>query len=82
MEYILIPYNWKDFFIGVVLSASNLSLRTDSFQVERKTREDDRLDPFGENPDEEAHRDDFTVAQKVHFHSNWKRNQDAVCWVK
>ena len=32
-----------ELFTGVVLSASNLSLRTDSFQVERKAREDDRL---------------------------------------
>ena len=30
MEYILIPYNWKEYFFnGVVLSAFNLSLRTD-----------------------------------------------------
>ena len=41
MEHIPIPYNGKSlFFTGVVLSASNLSLRTDSFQVERKARED------------------------------------------
>ena len=31
------------FFTGVVLSAFNLSLRTDWFRVERKAREDDRL---------------------------------------
>ena len=32
--------------------------------------------------DEEEPRDDSTVPQKVHCHSHWKRNQDAVCWVK
>ena len=43
MGHTLIPYNWKEyFFTGVVLPASNLSLRTDSFQVDRKAREDDR----------------------------------------
>ena len=40
------------------------------------------LNPFGENPDEEAPSDDFTIPKKVHYHSNWKPNQDAVCWVQ
>ena len=55
MGHILIPYNWKGiyFLTGVVLSASNLSWRTDLFQVERKAREDGQtifftpLNPFG-----------------------------------
>ena len=34
---------------------------------------------FGENPDEEALSDDFTMPRKVHYHSNW---QDAVYWSK
>ena len=40
------------------------------------------LNPFGGDDDEEEHRDDYTVPQKVHYHSHWKHNQDAVCWVK
>ena len=60
----------------VVLSASNLSLRTDSFQEEGKARKDDRPSS-SEEPS-----DDFTILQKVHHHSNWKRNQNAVYWVK
>ena len=45
MEHIPIPYKLGKsiFFTGFDLSASNLSLRTDSFQVERKARKDDRL---------------------------------------
>ena len=39
------------------------------------------LDPFGENSDEEETRDDCTILQTVHYHSNWKRNQDAVYWI-
>ena len=39
------------------------------------------LNPFGENPDEEEPHDDYTVPQKVHYHSHWKRNQDAVYWI-
>ena len=27
-------------------------------------------------------RDDYTIPQKVHYHSSWKRNQDVVYWVK
>ena len=30
-----------------------------------------------EDSDEEEPRDDYTIPQKVHYHSNWKRNQDA-----
>ena len=38
--------------------------------------------PFGGDSDEEEPRGDYTVPQKVHHHSHWKRNQDAVYWVK
>ena len=38
--------------------------------------------PFGGDSDEEEPRDDYTVPQKVCYHSYWKRNQDAVYWVK
>ena len=54
------------FFTGVVLSASNLSWRTDSF----------RVNPFGRDSDEEEPRDKSALSQQV------KRNHDAVCWVE
>ena len=89
MGHTLIPYNWKEyFFTGVVLPASNLSLRTDSFQVDRKAREGRQtlfftlVNPFGRDSDEEEPRDDCTIPQKVRCYSHWKRNQDAVYWVK
>ena len=89
MEHIPIPYSWKEyvFFNRRLQSASNLSWRTDSFQVERTAREDDRLSSShhsilsGESDEEEA-RDDYTISQKMHHHRNWKRYQDAVYWVK
>ena len=31
---------------------------------------------------EEEPRDDYTFPQKVHYHNLWKRNQDAVYWIK
>ena len=37
---------------------------------------------FGGDSDEEELRDDYTIPQNVHYHSHWKRNQDAVYWVK
>ena len=40
------------------------------------------LTPFGGDSDEEEPRDDYTVPQKVRYHSHWKRNQDAAYWVK
>ena len=40
------------------------------------------LSPFGGDSDEEEPRDDHTVPQKVHYHGHWKRNQDAVYWIK
>ena len=33
---------------------------------------------FGNDPDEEQPHDDYTVPQKVHYETDWKRNQDAV----
>ena len=35
-----------------------------------------------ENPDEEAPIDHFTIPRKVHYHSNWKHDPDAVSWAK
>ena len=40
------------------------------------------LNPFGGDSDEEEPRDDYTVPQKLHYHSHWKRDQDAVYCVK
>ena len=33
---------------------------------------------LGENPDEEKPSDDLSMLSKVHYHSNWKHDQDAV----
>ena len=38
------------------------------------------LNYSGGDSDEEEPRDDYPVPQKVHHHSHWKRNQDAVNW--
>ena len=40
------------------------------------------LNSFGWDADEEEPCDDYTTPQKVHYKSHWKRNQDAVYWIK
>ena len=40
------------------------------------------LNPFSGDPEEEELPDDYTVPQKVHYHSHWKRDQDVVYRVK
>ena len=37
---------------------------------------------FGGDSDEEESSDDHAIAQYVHYQSHWKRNQDAIKWVK
>ena len=86
MGHLLIPYKLKEYIFhrGCSFSIQSI-LEKDSFQVERKGREAffTPLNPFGEDSDEEEPRDDYTVLQKVHNHTNnCKRNQDAVYWVK
>ena len=40
------------------------------------------LNPSGEDPKEEKPHFDFKVPQKAPHETLWKRNQDAVCWVR
>ena len=74
MRYVLIPYNWKSYIYH----------RGCSFNVDkrRQTIFFTPLNPFGGDPEKRRRtRDDYTVPQKVHYHSHWKRDQDAVYWV-
>ena len=55
---------------------------------ENKARKDDRPSSShlttlsGINLDEEAPSDDLTIPRKVHYHSNWKHDQETVYCVK
>ena len=40
------------------------------------------LNPFGNDLDEEKTHDDQPVPQKVHYQTYWKRNEEAVYWIK
>ena len=85
MGYILIPYNWKEyiyhrgssFSIQSNLSSGLIPGGNESHKG-RQTIFFTPLNPFGGDPEEEEEpRDDHTVLQKVHSHSQWKLNQDA-----
>ena len=89
MQHILIPYNWKQFVFHRGCSFSIQSILEIGLIAWGKQRNEGRqtifftpLNPFWENPDEEAPSDDFTIPKKVHCHSNWNRDQDAVYLVK
>ena len=40
------------------------------------------LNPFGKDPEEEKPHPDYTIPQKAPHETRWRRNQDAVCWVR
>ena len=89
MGHILIRHNWKEFIFHRGCSFSIRSILENGLISGGRESDKGRqtvffppLDPSGGDSDEEEHRDDYTVPQKVHHHSHWKHNQDAVCWVK
>ena len=89
MGYTSIPYNWKEYIFNTRCSWSVQTILGSGLIPGGKESDKARLAvfktfliPFGENPDEEEPHDDYTVPQKVQYHSHWKRNQDVVYWRK
>ena len=79
MGYTSILYNWKEYIFHRGCSwRVQCILGSDSFRVEKKALSHGKQSSL-HLPDEELH-DDYAVRQKVHYHSHWKRNQDAVYW--
>ena len=68
--------HWCTIFTGVVLSAFNLSWRMDWFREDMEATKYDSLSSShhsifsGENSDEQEPVNDFTIQQKVHYHSS------------
>ena len=83
-----VHYTQRTILPQIVPSTSTPSLRTDSLQEENRARSEDKpssahLSTLLVNIQMKKNlRDDDKIPQKVHYHSNWKRNQDAVYWVK
>ena len=89
MEYIRIPYNWTEFIFQRGCPSSIQSILENGLIPGGKESDKGRqtvfftpLNSFGGDSDEEETGDGHTVPQKVHYQSHWKRNQDAVHWVK
>ena len=89
MGYTSIPYNWEEYIFHRGCSWSVQSILGSGLIPSGKESDKARqavfftpLNPFGENPDEEELHDDYAVLQKVCYHSHWKRNQDAVYWIR
>ena len=80
-----IPYNLKEYAFSQWLFFQHPIYpweRTDSGGKEshkgRQTIFFTPLNPFGGDSDEEEPLDDYTISQKVHYHSHWKHNH----WIK
>ena len=88
MGYTSIPYNWKEHMFSQKLWSVQSILGSGLIPGGKESDKARQavfftpLNPFGANPDEEEPHDDYAVHQKVHYHSHWKRNQDAVYWIK
>ena len=88
-EYTLIPYNWKEYIFHKGISWNSQSM-LESGQIPGGKENDKArqaifftpLNPFGNDPDEEKPRDDYTVPQKVHYQTDWTHNQDVLYWIK
>ena len=90
MELTLVPHNWKEFIFRMRISFVELSIHLGSGIIPGGKENDKArqavfftlLHPFGNDPDEEKPHDDCTVPLKVHYHTQWKHNRDAVYWIK
>ena len=75
MEYIRIPSRFS-FSIQSILENGVIPGGKESDKG-RQTIFCTPLNTFGGDSDEEEPSDDYTIPRKVHYHSHWKRNQDA-----
>ena len=85
MGHVALPYKWKEFLFHRGCSCDVTSiLKSGLIAGGRECKEGRQtiffapLDPFGDSPDEEEPREDFS---KPHYHSKWKSRQDAVNWI-
>ena len=84
MEFIRILFKWKEFIFHRCCSFSIQSILENGLIPGGKEKQIifHTTLSFGGGSDEKEFSDDHATPQKVHYHSHWKRNQDAVYWVK
>ena len=87
MGYFRNPFNWKNAFVTEVVFFSNQSTLESGLIPGGRGSDKKRqtvfftLNPFDGDSDEEEPCEDW-ILKKVHYHSYWKRDQDAVWWIK
>ena len=84
MGHVAIPYKWKEFLFHRGCSFDVTSIRRSGLLAGGRESKEGRqtiiftpLNPFGDNPDEEEPRNDLSKPRKVHYHSEWKKSQNA-----
>ena len=89
MKYTPIPYNWKEYLYHRGSSWVFQSILESGIITGVKEKDKARqavfltpLNPFGKDPEDEKPHLDYTVPQKAPYETKWKRNQDAVYWVR
>ena len=87
--HVAIPHNWIEFVFHRGCSYNINSILEIGLIAGAKERKEGRqtifftpLNSFGKNPDEEETSDDIPLLRKVHYHSNWKHDQDAAYRIK
>ena len=88
MNYVMIPYRWKQFIYHVGRARDQYSIAEIGLVAGGKGREEGRqtifftpLDPFNSDADEAESNTDFKKPRKVHYQSHWKPDLDAVHWI-
>ena len=89
MKYTLSIYKWQEYIYHRGSSWIFQSILGSGIILGRKKNDKARqpvfltpLNPWGNVPEEEKPHFDCTVLQKVPHETRWKRNQDAVYWVR
>ena len=87
MNHVLIPYNWKEFIFHRGSVYNQVSITKSGLVKEskegRQTVFFTPLDPFGSDAHEqEDPSENYSRPRKVHHHSHWRNDQNAVYWVE
>ena len=88
MNYVLIPYKWKQFIYHMGRARDQYSIAEAGLIAGGKESEEGRqtffftlLDPFNSDASEADTITDLLKTRKVHYQSHWRPEQDAVYWI-
>ena len=88
MNYVRIPYRWKQFIYHVGRARDQYSMAEAGLVAGGKEREEGRqtiffapLDPFNSDANEAESITDIKKPRKVHYQIRWRSEQDAMYWI-